>query len=229
MTPFYDVSLAVAGAEHYPEDMRTLPPVLFLVLSICVAFSSEPYQVDIKQKAFPEATDDIDHLEPVGGLVPQGDYIAQFIESPSFTKGTYLALVKKESGKYVLQLATIPAGTCTQEKPKPEAELEIPVSLAEVIYQTWVNALLEVRYDRKSYRGFDGDDYIFSSFVRGLGVMHGCIWSPRADLPPRWLVDSAHELIAFVRSPKRDASKTQAALSATRDKLFAYLRNHGKH
>jgi hypothetical protein len=209
--------------------MRTLPPLLVLTLTICVALPSEPYQVDIKQEAFAEATDDIDHLEPVRDLVPRGDYIAQFIESPSFTKGIYLALAKTENGKYILQLATIPADSCPKDKPKPETELEIPISLAEVIYQTWVNALLEVRYDRKSYKGYDGANYTFSSFVPGIGVMHGSIWSPRANLPPRWLVDSAHELIAFVRDPKRDPIKTEAAVRATRDKLFAYLKKHGKH
>jgi hypothetical protein len=209
--------------------MRTLSPLLVLVLSVWPALPSEPYQVDIKQKTFAEHGGDIDHLEPVRQLVPQGDYIAQFIESPSFTKGTYLALAKSQDGKYVLQLTTIPPDSCPKDKPKPETELEIPVSLAEVVYQTWVNALLEVRYDRKSYGGYDGTRYTFSSFVRGLGVMHGSIWSPEANLPPRWLVDSAHELIAFVRDPKRDPTKTGASLTATRDKLFAYLKDHGKH
>lgn len=217
----------VTGKRNRSLDQITMRAILSAVVlsfGIGCGFSSEPYRVDVKQKVSAEYTDAIDHLEPVRGVIPEFYYIAQYIESPSFTKGTYMVVLKTKEDKYLLQLATTPADSRPIKRPKNETELEISESLAEVIYQIWVNALLEVRYDRKCYRGLDGADYTFSSFVRGTGWMHGSIWTPQADLPPKWLVDSAREIIAFARDPKRDEKKIEATLIQSRDKLFAYLK-----
>lgn len=209
--------------------MRTLITLFILVFGPYMGFSSEPYRVDVRQEAFADHADSLDHLEPVKGTVPEFYYIAQFVESPSFVKGSYFAVLKTKQGRYILQLASIPVDTRPVNRPKVETELEIQESLAEVIYQIWANALLEVRYDRKSYRGNDGTDFTFSTFIRGSGWMHGSTWSPDTDLPPKWLVDSAQKIIAFARDPKRDAKKTETSLAEARDKLFAYIEKHGKH
>ncbi len=192
-------------------------------------FAVEPYPVDVTQQEMAGAEDLIDHLEPVERPVPEAYYIAQFIESPSFNKGNYFAVYRTDDEKYKLRVTDIPADTRPSKAPKFETELEIPESMAKIIYEIWINALLEVRYYRQGYRGLDGTNYTFSSFVRGAGWRHGSIWSPSADLPPKWLVDSAYGIIEFARDPKRDAKKTEAWLVEKRDKLLTYLRKHGKH
>ena len=59
--------------------------------------------------------------------------------------------------------------------------------------------------------------------------MHGYTWSPRGDLPPVWMMEAGKKLVAFARDEKRDAKRTEAQLVVLHDKLFRYIKAHGKH
>ncbi len=209
-------------------------PLLTFVLFACapVCWSFEPFAVDVTQEEFAEHDPAIDHLLPAGVSLPEFYYIAQFIVPPdTFPKrdGFSIVVLKTDDGRYLLQTAAIPQGSPLDTRQKPRLELQIPQTLAEVVYQIWVNTLLEARYDRKSYAGLDGGTFLFSTYVRGLGWMHGRIWSPDANLPPRWIVEAGEQLSDFVRNSQRDPRKTEAALIGIRDKLFEYLETNGKH
>jgi hypothetical protein len=208
--------------------MRTL--LFFLLLPLAfAALAAEPYKVDVTQEAFSESVSGIDHLEPVQGNIPEFYYLAQFIQLPSFHQGNYLVVSRTKEGRYLLRTGTMPKDGSVTDKPKMGPEVQIPESLAAVIYEIWVNALLEVRYDRKAYRGLDGTRYTFSTYVRALGWMHGGIWSPDNDAPPTWMVETGGKLLAFARDPKRDPKTLETELANTRDKLFRHLKTQGKH
>ena len=209
--------------------MRTAFPLFILMSLPLSAWATEPYKVDVTQQAFADSAPGIDHLEPARGDIPEFYYIAQFIESPSFIEGSYLVVLRTEDGRYLMRTGKTPKERSFAKPPKTDTEIQIPESLARVIYQIWVNALLEVRYDRKAYRGLDGAGYTFSTFVRALGWMHGGIWSPSGNSPPAWMVDAGSKLIAFAHDPKRNAKKTEAEMTTVRDKLFRYIKTHGKH
>ena len=212
-------------------DMRiALPlPLLSLVLLVLTARATEPYEVDVTQEAFAERASAIDHLEPAKGNIPEFYYLAQFISYPSFSDGSYLVVLRTEEGRYLIRSGVNTKGGELAKPPKFDTEIQIPESLARVIYELWVNALLEVRYDRKAYRGVDGVGYTFSTYVRALGWLHGCIWSPSDESPPVWMAQAGQMLVAFAHDPKRDVKKTEASMTAVRDKVLRYIKEHGKH
>jgi hypothetical protein len=230
--------------------MRTSLPLLTLLLLTLSARTSEPYKVDVTQQALAEGAEEIDHLVPVDGGIPEFYYIAQFIHSRSFVDGSYMVVLRSEApiaagstpdpfrtptpvtlakGRYLMRTGITPLKGGLSKPPKTDTEIQIPETLARVIYEIWVNALLEVRYDRKAYGGLDGDAYTFSTFVRALGWMHGSIWSPEGESPPAWMADAGTKLLAFARDSKGDAKTMEGELIAVRDKIYRYLKTHGKH
>ena len=172
----------------------------------------------------------IDHLVPVDEHVPDRlpdgrgfYYIAQFMEAPPFSGGSYLVVLRNENQSYLLRTGPIGNSLKSSTPPNTDTEVQIPQSLAKVIYETWVNALLQVRYSPGGDPVcLDGTQYVFSTYIRG-GWMHGLTWSPRPDSPPPWMVDAGDKLLAFARDPKRDAQKTEAELTVLRDKLLRYI------
>jgi hypothetical protein len=214
---------------HIPTRLALVR--LFLLLT-ATASGTEPFRPDVTGKINTEWIQDVDHLEPYEGKVPLPEYyyLAQFIEAPAMlAEGNYLAVLRTDDLRYLLQTAKFPTDKVLSKPAKPDIEIEIPESLAAVIYDLWVNALLEVRYERKQHGGFDGETYLFSTFVTSLGWMHGSTWSPDGDLPPAWMMEAGKKLVAFARNEKRNAKTTEAELTVLRDKLFRYVKAHGKH
>lgn len=107
------------------------------------------------------------------------------------------------------------------------AKLKIPEDIVRSVYEMWVNALFEVRYDRRFDGTLDGWTDIFSTYVRGKGWLHGTATCPEKDLPPKWLEDAAQALIVF--SKNGDAKACRATITPLHDKLLAYLAKHGKN
>jgi hypothetical protein len=209
----------------------------FALLGICLlaeatASATEPFKTDVTGKINTESVQDLDHLEPYNGKVaiPEYYYLAQFIEAGAMqAEGSYLVVIRTDDRRYLLQATRVPTEKLLSKPAKPDIEVQIPESLAAVIYDLWVNALLEVRYERKQHGGFDGETYLFSTFVMSLGWMHGTTWSPDGDLPPVWMMNAGKKLIAFARDQKRDSKTTEAELTILRDKLFQYIKAHGRH
>ena len=223
----------------------TLLPLMGILLSLtAAAASTEPFRPDVTGKVTAEGVQDVDHLEPYEGAKAieakaaartpwkfRYHYLAQFVAIPALrAEGDYLAVVLLSfDRRYLLQAAKIPTDKVLSKPPKPAIEIPIPESLASVVYDLWVNALLEVRYERRQHGVLDGETYLFSTFVTGLGWMHGSTASPGGDLPPVWMVQAGEKLLAFAREEKRDEKALEAELIVLRDKLFSYIRAHGKH
>lgn len=214
---------------HGSTPLLLIGTLLFLAPA---ARGTEPFRPDVTGKINTDGVQDVDHLEPYEGKVPLPEYyyLAQFIEAPAMlAEGDYLVVLRTEDGRYLLQATKVPTEKVLSKPEKPDFEIQIPESLASVIYDLWVNALLEVRYERRQHGGFDGETYLFSSFVTSLGWMHGYTWSPGGDLPPVWMMKAGKKLVVFARDEKRDAKTTEAELVVLRDKLFRYIKAHGKH
>jgi hypothetical protein len=214
---------------HASTPLLLIGTLLFLTPK---AWGTEPFRPDVTGKINTEGVLDVDHLEPCEGKVPLPEYyyLVQFIESPSLaTEGDYLVVLRTDDQRYLLQATKVPIEKLLSKPTKVDIEIQIPESLASVIYDLWVNALLEVCYERRQHGGLDGENYLFSTFVVSLGWMHGCTWSPQGDLPPVWMMEAGKKLIAYARAKKRDPKTTEAELVILRDKLFRYIKAHGRH
>ena len=205
--------------------------LLFLIPGCLQAW--EAYKTDITQQATPEVTDSLDHLEPIDRKIPESPYFIEFIREPALGyQYTHLTLTQDAaSGKFFVH-TWCEWKNDTQARPLNEvlgasAKVELPVDLAANVYSMWVNALLEVRYDRLIPSGMDGWTDLFSAFIKGRGYLHGLAWSPTKDLPPKWMEDSATALIQFTKD--KDEVACRRSLIDLRDKLFAYLGTNGKH
>lgn len=193
------------------------------------AFATEPQTVDVTQESFAPHGKTPDHLEPAEIKVPEYYYLAQFVSFPSFTTGDYLALVKGEK-KNTFELRVAKAsGRGIAEAPKSAHMISVPESLARPVYELWVNILFEARYPKAAYHGLDGATYVFSTFIRALGWMHGSIWTPDEEQPPGWLVETASDLFEFASRGGTDIEVLTKSVVKTRDRYFAYLRKHGRH
>ncbi len=212
-----------------PATLARVSTFLFLTTT---AWCTEPFKPDVTGKVNTDWVENIDHLEPYEGKVPLPEYyyLAQFIEAPAMlVEGHYLVVLRTKDEKYLMRVGTFPTDQPLKEAPKADAEIQISEAFASVIYDLWVNALFEVRYERRQHGGFDGETYIFSTFVTSLGWMHGSTWSPSGDLPPTWVMNAGKKLVAFARDGERNAKTTEAELTVIRDKLFRYIKTHGKH
>ena len=147
---------------HAPTSFLLAP---ILVSLAPVAGATEPFRPDVTGKNYADGVQDIDHLEPCEGKVPLPEhyylaqyYLAQFIEVPALlAEGEYLVVLRTDDRRYLLQRTKIPTEKALSMPAKWDIEIEIPESLASVIYDLWVNALLEVRYERRQHGGFDGE------------------------------------------------------------------------
>lgn len=200
-----------------------------LLGSGCSVFATEPWKVDVTQESMAPWGKTPDHLEPAKIQVPQYYYLAQFVSFPSFTDGQYLALVKAErKGAYELRVAKS-AGNGMKEAPKRTHAVLVPENLAQMIYDLWANMLFETRHPKVAYHGLDGTTYVFSTFIRALGWMHGSVWTPDEEQPPGWITKIAGELHEFAAQGSMDVNEITKRVAATRDRYMAYLKKHGRH
>lgn len=210
-----------------------------LLLLVCFTSSSvygwQPYKTDVTQQAFSESVEDEDHLEPLeeDEHVDESYYLINYVYAAALDyHNVHLEIKRNEkSGKYEMQQwSEWTVGI--QDRPKRETlaipvKVKIPADIAATVYDMWVNALFEVRYDRKANDGLDGWTDIFSVYVRGKGWLHGSVWCPMKDLPPKWLEDSASALMAFAKD--HDEAKCRRTITELHQKLFDYLLKNGKN
>jgi len=204
---------------------------LFLVVR-ATALGTQPFKPVVTGEINTDPIKELDHLEPFHGKVPLPEdyYLAQYFEAPALAdQANYLIVLRTKDGRYLVRLSKTAHDKFPTEAPTPDKEIEIPESLASVIYDLWVNALLEVRYERRQHGGLDGELYYFSTFVTSLGWMHGYTWSPGGDLPPVWMMEAGKKLVAFAHDEKRSATAIEGELTVLRNKLFRYIKAHGKH
>jgi len=163
------------------------------------------------------------HLEPVNFPISEFGGDARFVESPSFEKGTCWVILQ-EGDKVLLNVFSLPPDTRPyRDFPEPTTSIEVPASIAKLVREIWVMAIMDVRYAFKKQRGMDGTTYTFSTHTVSTQSIHGTTWSPEADSPPKWMVDAGHEVLAFARSSPRDTVILERKLNETKKKLSGYL------
>jgi hypothetical protein len=182
----------------------------------------------------PQASDGLDHLEPADRKVPENDYLVQFIGEPAKSDQNFHLTVSRDdvSGNYYVKTWSDWRGAENSTHPATESlaplvKVELPVDIASNVYAMWVNALLEVRYDRLASPDSAGSTDLFSVSLKGRGWLHGAALNPTKDLPPKWMEDSAKALIQFTKD--KDEAKLRRAQTDLRDKLFAYLGTNGRN
>jgi len=199
--------------------MRFLVALLLLVAPGGL-YGWESYKTDITQQTVSANSDGLDHLEPVDRKIPESAYLIEFIREPTAGhQSIHLTLFQDDkSGKFYVS---------TNDVSGAAGKVEIPEDMASSVYSMWVNALLEVRYDRLGHSGKNGPTDLFSAYIKGRGWLHGAASNPTKDLPPKWMEDSATALVQFTKD--KDEAACRRSLTDLRDKLFAYLGTNGKN
>lgn len=191
------------------------------------ASAFEPYNV----REDPQEIPNFDHLQPIDRAVPEFRYLAQYwVEARESTSRRYVVVLHDEpSGRYYVEQGVPPKSARILDKPYRFAKrAEISVETANLIYEFWVNVLLETHYDRKSLSvvQLGGTTRTFSTFVWNLGYLHGCIvYSTSNDLPPDWISDAGEALFDYVTKAARDEKELEKRILADRDKFYEYMKS----
>ncbi len=137
--------------------------------------------------------------------------IARYVQRPSFGPEYSLAIQsnKSDGGSTVYSMTASFASESLwysmKERNDRKEEKEVAVTrsdrtisrdLAISIQRVWAFALLETRYPEKVFPMLDGTSHHFSTFVRGLGMIHGRTRSPLEGTPKK-LISIAEELTNF--------------------------------
>jgi hypothetical protein len=203
---------------------------IFSILALPVR-AWEPATVDVTQQAFSPQSDVTDHLEPSDRPMDERYYVVRYTCDEAMAyQNDFLEIDRnKADGKFVLkkwsEWAKTEGKPPADEKLRSAIKLEIPQDLAAEVYEMWVNALYEVRYDRTFNGTLDGWTDVYSAYVRGKGWMIGEAESPDKELPPKWLNQSATALIQL--SKDHDLRACRQQLAALHEKLFIYWKAHG--
>ncbi len=140
-----------------------------------------------------------DHL-----FVTSGN-IARYVQRPSFGAEYSLAIqsIKSDGGSTIYSMTASFASESLWYSMKEDKEVAVTRSdrtisqdLAISIQRVWALALLETRYPEKVFPILDGTSHHFSTFVRGLGKIHGKTRSPFGGTPKK-LISIAEELTNF--------------------------------
>lgn len=218
--------------------------LVLLAFSSGVAAEWREFQVDVAQEEFyPKEHRAADHLEPDGGLFPDSYYLIEFAKLPALERRPWLVRVCLNSNKTaaVVMLYTndLPFLSKMAAKDKlraqigemrvvPDKSCELDLETATLLYRTWVNALLESHYSKTDRGGLDGVIYHFGSWIRGLGWLFGCTWSPEADLPPKWLTEVGTNLRVLVETPEAEVEPIKRRITDRCNETMKYLKKHGK-
>jgi hypothetical protein len=197
------------------------------VLSASYGTEWKEFEVDVTQEAFPEYYGEPDYLLPSRMEVREEYYLAQYIVDFSLSDDIHVVEVVLDSDK---KGAFVVVYTRKRDWPKGKLKrvdkAEIDIDLAKQVYRVWVNTLLEVRYSRGGVGGLDGTTYHFSSFVRGVGWLHGETWSPKTDAPPKRLTKIGGELMSIARGSKRKRDAAGRNILKDCSWIMEYLREH---
>jgi hypothetical protein len=194
--------------------------VVSLAVGIFVSHSAMAYEPDVTQERDEGLQPAPDHLIPTGRAMPSElplYYIAKYGRYPSFDKSFEWQLVMQKDGKYLLTSWRLALDRDRETRNHAETmELEVPKSVAAVVYEIWANGILHSRY-ALSGAGLDGTSYSFSTYLRGVGWPSASTWSPESG-PPKVLVDAGEAVLSFARSKTGNA-----------EQLLVTLRTKGKY
>lgn len=197
------------------------------VFSLALSGVASGYEPDVTQQRDETIAGVSDRLIPDGsGLVDERctRCLARFGRYPSSTPA-YEWQIQLDDGKYVLSSWQLVNPKSDVDSQQVEVlKLEVSKQFAEVVYDIWANNILEARYTRHSTAGLDGANYRFQTSLRRVGWLSARTGSPTANLPPKWMVDSGDEILAFARAKNAKEAPLLAKLQAVRKRLNDYYR-----
>ncbi len=190
---------------------------------VCLALPgvAAAYEPDVTQARDETIAGASDRLVPDGA----GDRrcqrgLAEFGRYPS-VEPAYEWQIKLEDRKYVLsswRLVNPKSDVDVQQADLQQ--IEVTQQFAQVVYDLWANSILEARFTRHAApSGGDGTGYRFRTNLRGVGCPSARAWSPKEDLPPKWLVESGEEILALARAKGPKETSVLAKLRAVRKRL----------
>jgi hypothetical protein len=99
-----------------------------------------------------------------------------------------------------------------------ESRRKISPAFAIAIQRVWARILLQTRYPQGSTIALDGTTLQFSTWVKGLGTLHGQTWSPEAGLTAE-LASLGGALVDFTENGSIDADPLVQRLQAFEAKV----------
>jgi hypothetical protein len=196
------------------------------------AFAFDPFVIDVKGDTPQARTSKIDHLMPLDKLFrspPESNYLAQYWAQVSTELYRYLIVFRSDSNRYYVAEGDVPRHKVQPEKYRYKHKAEISVDTAQLIYEYWVNMLLETRYSFQQLPHMPpATIYTFSTSIPGTGWLHGYTLFPGVspDLPPYWLAQAGEDLYAFVAKSPHDEKDLADKIKAHRDKFYQYMKAH---
>jgi hypothetical protein len=182
---------------------------LWILVALCGLFFPRGWAIvetDASTQRIALGKGPLTHLTPLRILPPwRGRDQVHFVCAPSFESIKVLTL--SGSGEaWMLRVWETDeiSNLLIKDKPVLIAKRAIGRDLAELLYRTWVNALLEVRATNISTAAVDGVCYAFSSWVYGLGELSGEANNPQVEAPPLWLAEIGDALVAYTKTSAPD-------------------------
>jgi hypothetical protein len=205
--------------------------VLFYASLALWVFGFEPFQVDPGKKPLPERSREIDHLWPIVhalGPLPEFDYLIQYWGEITTEDYHYLVVIRDEpSGRYYVEQGDAPKGELHGRPYRYKRRAEISADTAKLIYEYWVNMLLETRYDRKVLPYMPQVTVHMFSARAAVGWLHGHTDYPGVseEMPPFWLAQAGEALFQFVTKTQNE-TELAAKIKELRDKYYDYRKAH---
>jgi len=219
------------------KPLMAVTVIAFSCMSLlAIGLPWTPYKVNLDQEpSLPYAQLKIDHLYPsktTNGFA--GSYFVFYKTSPSQGRGTSFALFS-EGNKYYALVWTEKCWDemSTDERRQPlreplnQVKVEISEQLGMLVYEIWVNAIMESRYSRADSQGLDGITYTFGVRLKSRGWFHAWTWSPEDDLPPKWMTEVGDFLAISFRERKFNGDRSMTELKKYQSRLYGYLITNG--
>ena len=213
---------------------RLVASLIAALVPAALAGPWTPYDASVeKQHAVSvEAYKRIDFLTPSALPEPEQtlDCVVTYDVRPSFAPERHWCLRRNgstyslESWKSGRSVGSQAGAHDTEHRAVP-----FPSELATLVREIWLNAILESHYPRFYLGGADGDDYYFGATRDDSLLLRAEVWSPDADLPPRWLVDAGDQIFNHAQGDSNDAAELRKSLVALRKRLFSHYEEHGRH
>lgn len=196
-----------------------------LVLSLALSGVAAAYEPDVTQQRDETIKGDSDRLLPEGsGIVERRCLrcLAEFGRYPSL-EPAFEWQIKLENDKYVLSSWRLVHPKSDVDFQQVDVQqLEVSKQFAALVYDIWANNILEARFTRHQPSGPDGISYTFRTNLRGVGFPSASTREPRANLPPKWMVDAGEEIMTFARAKSAKEAPVLAKLQAARKRLNDY-------
>ena len=215
---------------------RTIALALIATMAsslVCTLGAFEPFQVDVMQSREAETSKQIDHLLPLRNVPyqtpPEFPYLAQYWAQIPHGRDHYVVAVRDDTNSRIyIEEGEAPKQKLYGRPYRYKNRVEISADTATLIYEVWVNVLLETRPDRRAPPLLLGAPlYILSTYYPGLGYMHGVAYTAEyPDMPPRWIVEAGEDLYSFVTTMPRDENELRAKIQAKKDAFYQYMRTH---